>query len=112
MSHSNNPYNDLGFKVGSKLMILVEAQTTWTENIIVRCIMYLAQTWKDYFITTKQSVYDSTKLDFPEPELYVLYTGSKKINKTTISLSEEFFNGKEISIDAKIKVLTNGENNT
>ena len=111
MSHSNNPYNDLGFKVGSKLMILVEAQTTWTENIIVRCIMYLAQTWKDYFITTKQSVYDSTKLDFPEPELYVLYTGSKKINKTTISLSEEFFNGKEISIDAKIKVLTNGENN-
>ena len=108
---ANNPYNDLGFKVGSKLMILVEAQTTWTENIIVRCIMYLAQTWKDYFITTKQSVYDSTKLDFPEPELYVLYTGSKKINKTTISLSEEFFNGKEISIDAKIKVLTNGENN-
>lgn len=108
---SNNPYNDLGFKVGSRLMILVEAQTTWTENIIVRCIMYLAQTWKDYFITTNQSVYDSTKLDFPEPELYVLYTGSKKINKTTISLSEEFFNGKDIAINAKIKILTNGENN-
>ena len=108
---SNNPYNDLGFKVGSKLMILVEAQTTWTENIIVRCIMYLAQTWKDYFITTNQSVYGSTKLDFPEPELYVLYTGSKKINKTTISLSEEFFNGKDIAINAKIKILTNGENN-
>ena len=108
---SNNPYNDLGFKVGSRLMILLEAQTTWTENIIVRCIMYLAQTWKDYFITTNQSVYDSTKLDFPEPELYVLYTGSKKINKTTISLSEEFFNGKDIAINAKIKILTNGENN-
>ncbi len=108
---SNNPYNDLGFKVGSRLMILVEAQTTWTENIIVRCIMYLAQTWKDYFITTNQSVYGSTKLDFPEPELYVLYTGSKKINKTTISLSEEFFNGKDIAINAKIKILTNGENN-
>ena len=53
---SNNPYNDLGFKVGSRLMILVEAQTTWTENIIVRCIMYLAQTWKDYFITTKEAI--------------------------------------------------------
>ena len=48
---ANNPYNDLGFKVGSRLMILVEAQSTWTENIIVRCIMYLAQTWKDYFIS-------------------------------------------------------------
>ena len=52
---ANNPYNDLGFKVGSRLMILVEAQSTWTENIIVRCIMYLAQTWKDYFISSKQS---------------------------------------------------------
>lgn len=103
---ANNPYNDLGFMVGSRLMILVEAQSTWTENIIVRCIMYLAQTWKDYFITTNQSVYRSTKLDFPEPELYVIYTGSEKITKNIISLSEEFFDGRDIAIDAKIKILT------
>ena len=108
---ANNPYNDLGFKVGSRLMILVEAQSTWTENIIVRCIMYLAQTWKDYFISSKQSVYASTKLEFPEPELYVLYTGSKTISKTEISLSEEFFAGKPIAIDAKVKVLITGKNN-
>ena len=106
---ANNPYNDLGFKVGSRLMILVEAQSTWTENIIVRCIMYLAQTWKDYFISSKQSVYASTKLEFPEPELYVLYTGSKTISKTEISLSEEFFVGKPIAIDAKVKVLITGK---
>ena len=31
---ANNPYNDLGFKVGSRLMILVEAQSTWTENYV------------------------------------------------------------------------------
>ena len=87
---ANNPYNDLGFKVGSRLMILVEAQSTWTENIIVRCIMYLAQTWKDYFISSKQSVYASTKLEFPEPELYVLYTGSKTISKTEILFLKNF----------------------
>ncbi len=108
---ANNPYNDLGFKVGSRLMILVGAQSTWTENIIVRCIMYLAQTWKDYFISSKQSVYASRKLEFPEPELYVLYTGSKTISKTEISLSEEFFAGKPIAIDAKVKVLITGKNN-
>lgn len=108
---ANNPYNDLGFKVGSRLMILVEAQSTWTENIIVRCIMYLAQTWKDYFISSKQSVYASMKLEFPEPELYVLYTGSKTISKTEISLSEEFFAEKPIAIDAKVKVLITGKNN-
>lgn len=104
----NNPYNDLGFMVGTRLMILVEAQSTWTENIIIRCMMYLAQTWKDYFAATKQSVYSSRKLEFPEPELYVIYTGQEKILKEWISLSEEFFGGRKIAVDAVIKVLIDG----
>ena len=59
----NADYNDLGFLIGNRLMILVEAQSTWCVNIIVRCVMYLAQTWKDYFIRTKQSVYSTTTLN-------------------------------------------------
>ncbi len=31
-------YNDLGFTVGDKIMILTEAQTTWTMNIIIRAL--------------------------------------------------------------------------
>lgn len=86
-------------------MILVEAQTTWTENIIVRCIMYLAQTWKDYFIITRQSVYDSTKLDFPEPELYVLYTGSKKSIKLPFLFLKNFLTEKKFLLMQKSKFL-------
>ncbi|MCI8483997.1 MAG: hypothetical protein HFH41_06625 [Lachnospiraceae bacterium] len=104
----NNPYNDLGFMVGTRLMILVEAQSTWTENIILRCIMYLTQTWKDYFAETKQSVYSSRKLEFPEPELYVIYTGEERIQKKYISFSEEFFEGRKTAVDATIKVLVDG----
>ena len=37
-------YNDLGFMAGDRLMILVEAQSTWTMNIIIRALMYLVQT--------------------------------------------------------------------
>ena len=37
-------YNDLGFSVGDRLMVLVESQSTWTMNIIIRALMYLMQT--------------------------------------------------------------------
>lgn len=106
---ANDSYNDLGFQVGKRYMILTEAQSTWSKNIIVRCVMYLAQTWKEYFSNTKQSVYASKKLEFPEPEFYVIYTGNKKIDEKTMTLSEEFFEGREIAIDAKVKVIVDGE---
>ena len=32
---TDNLYNDLGFIVGDRLMILVEAQSTWTMNIFL-----------------------------------------------------------------------------
>ncbi len=34
-------YNDLGFTKGDKLMVLVEVQSTWTSNIIIRGLEYL-----------------------------------------------------------------------
>ena len=32
----NQLYNDLGFIVGNRLIILVEHQSTWSENIVIR----------------------------------------------------------------------------
>lgn len=55
-------YNDLGFQVGSRLVVLVEAQASWTPNIIVRCLMYLAQTYQEYFESTGQNVYSRIKI--------------------------------------------------
>ena len=37
----NQQYNDLGFMVGERLIILAEAQSTWSENIVVRCLLYV-----------------------------------------------------------------------
>ena len=102
----NADYNDLGFLIGNRLMILAEAQSTWCVNIIVRCVMYLAQTWKDYFIRTKQSVYSTTAMNFPEPELYVIYTGNEVIEKKVLRFSEEFFNGRQVAVEALVKVIT------
>ena len=101
-------YNDVGFMVGSTLLVLVECQATWTVNIIFRALMYLVQTYREYFRKTKQNLYKSKKLEMPEPELYVIYTGNRKTRPEEISLKEEFFDGKDICIDVKIKMVYDG----
>jgi hypothetical protein len=102
-------YNDVGFKVKNDIFILVEAQSTWSVNIIVRIFMYLAETYRNYFKETKQSLYSSKKVDFPKPELYVIYTGKRGDKKDFITLSEEFFNGENCSLDVRVKVIFDGE---
>ena len=102
-------YNDLGFLVGDRLLILVEAQSTWTANIIIRSMIYLMTTYQDFFKKTRQNLYSSKKVKLPKPELYVIYTGDRKEQPEYLSLSEEFFGGQEGFLDAKIRVLYGGE---
>lgn len=98
-------YNDLGFSVGSRLIILIESQSTWTLNIIIRALMYLMQTYHDYFKRTDQNLYGSKKVNIPKPELYMIFTGDRKSVPDTISLSEGFFEGEKMAIDAEVRVL-------
>ena len=41
----------------------------------------------------------------PKPELYVIFTGDKGRKPDTISLSQEFFEGADIDIEIKAKVI-------
>ena len=105
-------YNDLGFSVGGRLVVLVESQSTWTLNIIIRALMYLAQTYHDFFKRTKQNLYGSKKVNMPKPELYMIFTGEKPKNPpTTISLSKDFFDNEKIAVDAEAKVLYQEDKN-
>ncbi len=105
-------YNDLGFSVGDRLVILVESQSTWTMNIIIRALMYLIQTYHDFFKRTKQNLYGSKKVNMPKPELYVIFTGEKPKNPPNIiSLSKDFFDGEKIAVDAEVKVFYQEDKN-
>lgn len=64
-------YNDLGFSVGNRLMVLVESQLTWTYNIIIRVLMYMVQTYHDYFKRTNQNLYGSKKVNIPTPKSFI-----------------------------------------
>ena len=99
-------YNDLGFSIGDRLVILVESQSSWTVNIIIRALMYLIQTYHDYFKRTRQNLYGSKKVNMPKPEMYVIFTGEKPENPPdVVTLSKDFFDGEKIAIDAEVKVL-------
>lgn len=104
-------YNDLGFMVGNKLIILCESQSTWSENILFRSMMYLAKTYQGYFDDTEQNIYGSKKLQAPEAEVYVIYVGQKKIGKKVICLSDEFYSGKQTAVDVRVNVIVKGQEN-
>ncbi len=103
---TDNLYNDLGIMSGgNRLLLLLEAQSSWTVNILVRMLLYLAQTYHEYFERTEQSLYKSKKVKLPEPELYVIYTGNRGRKPDVLSLSKEFFNGACIDVEIKAKVM-------
>ena len=101
-------YNDLGFLLGKRLIVLVEAQSTWSANIVVRSLLYLVKTYNAYLKAHKQNVYGTKLVELPRPELYVIYTGEQKERPAYISLKETFFPGVESALDVRAKVLYDG----
>lgn len=100
---ANGMYNDLGFQVRDKLILLVEAQSTFSENIPLRMLLYLAATYKDYVEEHKLSLYREKKVSIPRPELYVVYTGNKQHVPDELKLSS-LFEG-DGSVELSVKVL-------
>ena len=102
-------YNDLGFRIGNTVLLLLEAQSTWTVNIIIRILMYLMQTYNDYCTENGLDLYGSKKVELPKPELYVIFTGERKDRPDVITLKDEFFGGQEAAVDAKVKIIYDGQ---
>ena len=102
-------YNDVGFRNKDKVILLTEAQSTWSMNILIRMLLYLAETYHGYFRREAADLYSSTKVSLPKAELYVIFTGKRVERPEYITLSEEFFHGKECSIEIKAKMLYGGK---
>ena len=103
---TNIQINDLGILVRDKLIILVEAQSIWTLNILPRTLEYLSEIYNRYIQKTNQNIYGTKKVRLPRPELHVVYTGKNKINKNIISLRKDFFKDETYPIEVEIKIIT------
>ena len=94
-------YNDIGLQVRDKVILLVEAQSTFSVNITLRILLYLAATYKEYVEEHKLNVYGVTAVTIPRPELYVVYTGERTDVPKRLYLSElyEGKGGAEIEVE-------------
>lgn len=99
----NTLYNDLGFIVKDRFVILVEAQSEWNPNITLRIMFYLSETYRRYLYDTVQSEHSGKKVKLPKPDLYVVYSGNSDV-PDMVSFSEDYFDG-DSPVDIKVKVL-------
>lgn len=83
----------------------MEAQTTWSVNILIRCLIYIAQTIQNFIVETEQNVYTNKKVSIPEPEFYVIFTGDRKEKPTMLTFSKEFFDGRETALDIRVTMI-------
>lgn len=100
---TNGMTNDLGFQVRDKLILLVEAQSKFSINVVLRMLLYLAETYKEYIDEHKLDLYGSRPASIPRPELYMIYTGTPRQLPEVLRLSELY--GGAGSAEVEIKVL-------
>lgn len=84
---STGLYNDWGIQVRDKLLLLVEAQSTFSENLTLRMLRYLATTYKKYVEEHKLDLYTGRGVSILRPELYVVYIGERRDVLDTLLLS-------------------------
>jgi len=100
---TNGMTNDLGFQVRDKLILLVEAQAKYSVNIVLRVLLYLAATYKEYVDEHKLDLYGSKPVSIPRPELYMVYAGALRQLPEVLRLSD-MYEGKG-SVEVEVKVL-------
>lgn len=99
-------YNDLGLLVKGKLILLVEAQSTYNPNMALRFLLYIAHTYQNYIKENAIYLYGNKKVEIPEPSFYLLYTGEKEMREEDLALSSLYIGKKEKLLELKVKLIT------
>ena len=92
-----------------RLIILVEAQATWTLNILIRFVLYLASEYQQFIKVNEINLFGTKLADLPEPEFYVVYCGPPRQLKERISLREDVFRNLEAKLDLVATVIHDPE---
>lgn len=110
---ANTLYNDLGFFVRDKLVILVEAQSTWSKAIVFRLFLYLASTFMQepiYSDKTLPFIGEENGAELPDAELYVIYTGPRSKNMPEkLTWRKHVAPGRSMTWDFSVDVIYEGE---
>ncbi len=109
---AQHEHNDLGILVKDTLMVFVEAQNSWSPNIVLRLMSYAIQSLMDYFRERDVFLHGNTKVACPKIELYAIFSCEHQDMPETLSLRKEFFpDGGACDLDATVHVIRFKEGN-
>lgn len=98
--------NDIAFVIAGTLN-MYEHQSTFSPNMPVRMLIYLAQEYEILVKRARRSVYGTKRLMLPTPQCIVLYNGEKDMPEEQIMLLSDSFENKdrEASIELKVRFI-------
>lgn len=98
----NDYYNDLGFLVHDKLIVLVEEQSTVCYNMPMRFLIYVAHEYGQYIKSREIPLYGVKMYSFPKPEFFVVDSTGKL--QDILKLSDAF-SSDDSSLELKVKII-------
>lgn len=101
-----NFYNDLGLLVKNKLILLVEAQSSYNPNMSLRFLLYIAHTYQNYIKENSLYLYGQKKVKLPTPSFYLIYTGGRQMKEEDLRLSELYDWEEEPALELRVKLIT------
>lgn len=94
--------NDLSFRVKDKHIILIEHQSSLSENMPLRMLWYIAHLYQKE--VRREVVYHEALVPLPTPEFYVFYNGEKyEEPMRTLRLSDAF-GGRSAPLELCVRV--------
>lgn len=95
--------NDLAYILSGTLS-MYEHQSTYSQNLPVRFLIYLAQEYQTVIEKAEKSLYGSGQISLPTPQCVVFYNGMKEVpEEQTLKLSDAFEN-KKVRADVELTV--------
>ncbi len=95
--------NDLAYILSGTLS-MYEHQSTYSPNLPVRFLIYLAQEYQIVIEKAEKSLYGTGQINLPTPQCIVFYNGVKEIpEERTLKLSDAFEN-KKVQADVELTV--------
>jgi len=111
--------NDLSFTIDNRIVVLIEHQSSISQNIPLRILMYIARVYEK--IIEKNDIYHRKLIKIPTPEFIVLYNGKEEcIEYQKMRLSSSFKDitglklkdGEELPLELVVQVynINQGQN--
>lgn len=95
--------NDLAFVLAGTLS-MYEHQSTYSPNLPVRFLIYLAQEYQTVIEQAEKSLYGTGRISLPAPQCVVFYNGTQEMpEEQTLRLSDAFENG-DVRSDVELTV--------